>query len=1309
MKNLLLFIFVFISSFVISQSCTHQIYLTDTWGDGWNGGAVSVSVNNITVLNNITLSSGLGPAIFNFTASSGQTIRVWRTLAGTYPSEMRVQIRNDIGTILLNTIQPVTGSATTGGYTCIASCSGGGGGGVSTIVPYSGFNTVSCGTNTTLYDHGGQFGNYTNNANGYTVLNNGGSAVISINGTSSGESCCDRVRIFQGVGVGGVLIGTYWMNSNIPNISSPAGVPLTVQFLSDGSVVGAGFTINVTYSGSCSSGIPPNPTSISASTANVCPNQSVTLTANGSVGTTYWFTSGCNTIGQIATGASITVNPNITTTYYARNLNNGFWSSGCAQTTITVTPPPQAPNSITSSVNCGVSPNLTAVGGAGNYQWWSNSNATGLLWTGQTYNPGSITQNATYWVTSSNGICNSTASTYQVNVIPLTQPTANNTSVNCGSSTTLGITNAASNVFWYTNSNGTGQVGSGSTFTTPQLTTNTTYYVGSGTGACATQLTPVLVTVNNNLPQPTSNGTTINCGSTSTLTASNGSGSYSWFSNSNGTGQLGTGANFTTPQLTTTTTYYVTSTAGSATIQSVGFNNCYAIANWTLQHLNGGNGSVNTSGSPNTITLTGPDGTSGNAYTLYQITVPVNGTISWDWSVSHNDCGYDTYGYRINGTDYPLATCSASGSTSVNVTAGQTFAFYGRSHDGCCGTFTATISNFNKPCPGQACFSQPLPVIVTVNPLTAPTSNGATITCGSNATVNASGSGTITWYTNSNLTGSVGTGLQYTTPNLTTSTTYYLQATNGACISSTTPVTVNVNPLAAPTVNGNSVVCLGNSTTLTASGGNNIVWYSNSNGTGQLGTGSTYTTPQLTNNTTYYVGTQSQPQTQTATFNINSIGQLVNMNSNCGAGSYYNGCSGTTGFDWNSSLPAGATIVSVQIQLSVGVECQGGTRTTTLNNVNGPTFNTISHCSCSGSINPIFTLNMNPANYVANGTNQFRIINPPSCFGLFSGSGGLPGNFARVIVTYTIGSACSSSLAAFPITVSNTTQFNQQAMPIMQQPTMTIAQHPTGQYGHWYNGFQNDQYIATSSVSTDHLTVRMGQPQGALVAQGTQPVSFNGPATGSYYIHVNTNSNCGNDNQLRTITVTRVSALPVELLSFDGSCNDNVITLEWKTATEHNSHYFEIQKSRDGENWSSLTTVESAGNSTQELSYETKDHKAIDGNNYYKLIQYDIDGQFKEYGPINVICNGNSKGYFSIFPNPSTGDFQVILNNKKMIGEGLFIVKDTKGSEVYNQDIKVSTGINLYNISGLNLSPGVYYVSITSNGTTSETIKQIIK
>ena len=119
--KLIVFLVIFSGHHGYSQ-CTHSIYLTDTYGDGWNGGKVSVSVNGATVLSNIGFSYGSGPVIFNFTASSGQTIRVWRTVNGSYAYEMRVQIRNSVGSILLNTVQPTSGSPTSGGHTCTASC-----------------------------------------------------------------------------------------------------------------------------------------------------------------------------------------------------------------------------------------------------------------------------------------------------------------------------------------------------------------------------------------------------------------------------------------------------------------------------------------------------------------------------------------------------------------------------------------------------------------------------------------------------------------------------------------------------------------------------------------------------------------------------------------------------------------------------------------------------------------------------------------------------------------------------------------------------------------------------------------------------------------------------------------------------------------------------------------------------------------------------------------------------------------------------------------------------------------------------------
>ena len=186
-------------------------------------------------------------------------------------------------------------------------------------------------------------------------------------------------------------------------------------------------------------------------------------------------------------------------------------------------------------------------------------------------------------------------------------------------------------------------------------------------------------------------------------------------------------------------------------------------------------------------------------------------------------------------------------------------------------------------------------------------------------------------------------------------------------------------------------------------------------------------------------------------------------------------------------------------------------------------------------------------------------------------------------------------------------------------------------------------------------------------------------------------------------------ALPVELLSFNGDCNEGQVNLSWQTATEHNSDYFEVEKSRDGMNWQVLTTVNAAGNSTQLLNYEATDANAMEGNNYYRLTQVDIDGTTKTYDVINVSCLGAAKGYFSAYPNPSTGSFQVVLNDKQLIGSGNLSVKDTKGSELLNRTIEVKPGINMFSVTDLNLAPGVYYIQIVNGERATEVLKEVIR
>ncbi|RYG46136.1 MAG: hypothetical protein EOO01_16655, partial [Chitinophagaceae bacterium] len=140
------------------------------------------------------------------------------------------------------------------------------------LIPVTGSNTVSCGNNTTLYDNGGNTGNYANSSDGYTVLQNSGSGVISISGNIEIESNWEFLYIYSGAGVDGTLLRTYSGPQNI-NYASAPGEVLTIRFTSDTVYDFPGFGLQVTYSGVCEqqtcSGAPV-PGNTTTSTAVVC-------------------------------------------------------------------------------------------------------------------------------------------------------------------------------------------------------------------------------------------------------------------------------------------------------------------------------------------------------------------------------------------------------------------------------------------------------------------------------------------------------------------------------------------------------------------------------------------------------------------------------------------------------------------------------------------------------------------------------------------------------------------------------------------------------------------------------------------------------------------------------------------------------------------------------------------------------------------------------------------------------------------------------------------------------------------------------
>jgi len=101
---------------------------------------------------------------------------------------------------------------------------------------------------------------------------------------------------------------------------------------------------------------------------------------------------------------------------------------------------------------------------------------------------------------------------------------------------------------------------------------------------------------------------------------------------------------------------------------------------------------------------------------------------------------------------------------------------------------------------------------------------------------------------------------------------------------------------------------------------------------------------------------------------------------------------------------------------------------------------------------------------------------------------------------------------------------------------------------------------------------------------------------------------------------TSQTSLPVEMISFEGSSTEYGNLLIWKTATEHNSSHYLIEKSTTGEfNENSIIGIkQAAGNSTELLTYVFVDNDYRSEIKYYRITQVDLDGQFKIYGPIAI-------------------------------------------------------------------------------------------
>jgi hypothetical protein len=271
----------------------------------------------------------------------------------------------------------------------------------------------------------------------------------------------------------------------------------------------------------------------------ICAGQTATLTATEVTGGTYeWRENGSSTI--LSTSQTYTVTPTSTKSYILTVRKNGCENSDAV--IVTVNPNPTVNLGADVTVNCTTpSATLTASGG-GTYKWNTNATTASITVTPTT------TTTYTVTVTTANGCTATDAVVVTADKTPPTADAGADVTVNCTTPSAILTASGGGTYKWNTNAT------TASITVTPTITTTYTVTVTAANGCTATD--EVKVTADKTTPTANAGAdVTVNCTAPSATLTASGGGTYKW--NTNATTAIIT----VTP--TTTTTYTVTVTAAN--------------------------------------------------------------------------------------------------------------------------------------------------------------------------------------------------------------------------------------------------------------------------------------------------------------------------------------------------------------------------------------------------------------------------------------------------------------------------------------------------------------------------------------------------------------------------------------------------------------------------------------------------------------------------------------------------------------------------------------------------------------------------
>ncbi len=176
--------------------------------------------------------------------------------------------------------------------------------------------------------------------------------------------------------------------------------------------------------------------------------------------------------------------------------------------------------------------------------------------------------------------------------------------------------------------------------------------------------------------------------------------------------------------------------------------------------------------------------------------------------------------------------------------------------------------------------------------------------------------------------------------------------------------------------------------------------------------------------------------------------------------------------------------------------------------------------------------------------------------------------------------------------------------------------------------------------------------------------------------------------------------LAVSLTDFSGRISGTDALLNWKTIMAQGLDHFNVERSSDGAQYTTIGTIKSLGDNTPE-NYSYTDSSLQPGTYSYRLNEVNTDGT-TGYSPVVEVNIGTAvtTSTMSIYPNPATDQFTV-QPGSSISGSCVVALIDLSGRTVFSLQTAAANGLIPVMISR-RLTSGIYLVRVvTSAGAVS--------